>query len=84
MTGPALPSSYSGCLRSSIMDFFTASKSPIWDPECVGVLIVPERSSSMMGWCMSSSDVRFGTLGRGRKESGEGKNNSEIYGTCRI
>lgn len=41
MTGPALPSSYSGCLRSSMIDFFTASKSPGSEPWCVGVLIVP-------------------------------------------
>lgn len=31
ITGPALPSSYSGCFNRSTMDFLTASKSPAWD-----------------------------------------------------
>lgn len=39
MTGPALPSSYSGWLSRSIMDFLTASKSPGRDDVGVELLM---------------------------------------------
>lgn len=40
ITGPALPSSYSGCFSRSMMDFLTASKSPGWDVDSAETVIV--------------------------------------------